>query len=107
VHSAAWEAEALHRIPRLSAGVSEKVSDADTFNAHAMAARGDQSLEQTARARRQTHQRLVDPLETMEAHAFLPAGSAHEWGTASIRQSLEHAQALEQQENYFHDRTNT
>ena len=107
VHSAAWEAEALHRIPRLSAGASEKVSAADTFNAHAMAARGYQSLAQTARARRQTHHRLVDLLETMEAHALPPAGSAHEWGTASLRQSLEHAQAVEQQENYFHDRTHT
>lgn len=58
-------------------------------------------------ARRQTHQHLVDLLETMEEPAFLPAGSAHEWGIASLRQSLEHAQAMEPQENYFHDRTHT
>jgi len=65
---------------------------------------GDQSLEQIARARRQTRERLVDLLETMEEHAFLPA---HERGTASLRRSLEHAQAVEQQEYYFHDRTHT
>jgi hypothetical protein len=95
-HIAAWEAEALHRIPLLAAGAFEKAYDADTFNARAVVAIGDQSWEQTERALRQTHQRLVDLLETLEESAFLPGGSAHEWVAASIRHSLEHAQELEQ-----------
>ena len=107
MQSAAREAEALHRIPGLWAGALN-VSAAETFSAPAMAARERRPVFDTnSQDGPSDHQRLLDQWETMQAHAFLFAGFAHEWATASRRQGLEPAQAVEQQENDFHDRTTT
>ena len=93
-HIAAWEAEALERIPLLAAGAPEKTYHTDEFNAAAIAATGELSFQQVERRLRQTHQRLVSLFETLEESAFTPEGYVYEWIVALTSHSLEHAREL-------------
>ncbi len=95
-HIAAWEAEALHRIPLVAAGASDKAYDVDAFNAIAVATIGDKSFQQVERTLRQTHQRLIRLLERREERAFSLRGYAHEWVAALTRHSEEHVHELDQ-----------
>jgi len=94
-HIAAWEAEALHRIPLLEAGASSKTYDADAFNAEAVSRLGNQSFEQVLESFHQTHHRLLNYLASLDDTAFASDGAAYEWVTALIRHSLEHVQELD------------
>ena len=89
-HIAAWEAEALQRIPLLAAGAPGKTYDTDEFNAAAIAALGKQTFQQVEHTLRQTHQRLVHFLDTLEENAFTPEGCAYEWVAALTSHSREH-----------------
>ena len=93
-HIAAWEAEALRRIPLLAVGVPDKTYDADEFNAVAVSAISEQSFQQVKNTLLQTHQRLVHLLETLEESAFIPGGCACEWTAALTRHSQEHTREL-------------
>lgn len=94
-HIAAWEAEALLRIPLLATGTPDKAYNTDAFNAAAIESIGNQSFEQVETAFRQTHQRLIDLLVAQAEHAFVARGYVQKWTTALIHHSLEHAQELE------------
>lgn len=93
-HIAAWEAEALQRIPLLAAGAPGKTYHTDEFNAASIEAIGEQSFQQVENTLRQTHQRLVRLLETLEENAFTPEGYAYEWVAALTSHSHEHARQL-------------
>ena len=89
-HIAAWEAEALLRIPLIAAGTPAKKYDADEFNAQAVAAINGQSFQQIHQSLCQIHQQLVSLLTMLEDRDFVPEGSAYEWITALIQHSEEH-----------------
>jgi hypothetical protein len=93
-HIAAWEAEALHRIPLIAAGAPAKKYDADEFNSQALAAINGQSFKQVHHLLCQTHQQLVSMLILLEDRHFVPGGSAHEWISALIQHCDEHVLEL-------------
>ena len=94
-HIAAWEAEAVRRIPLLAQGAADQEYDADSFNAAAVAALGEQPLGQVRAGLEETHARLVTLLDSLDEGAFVPGGAAHEWVAALTRHSREHARELD------------
>lgn len=93
-HIAAWETEALLRIPLIAAGAPAKKYEADEFNAQAVAAVNGHSFQQIHQTLCQTHQQLVSLLAMLDDGHFVPGGSAHEWITALIQHSEEHVLEL-------------
>ena len=93
-HIAAWEAEALLRIPLIAAGAPAKKYEADEFNAQVVAAINGQSFQQVHRSLCQIHQQLVSLLTMLEDRDFVPEGSAYEWITALVQHSEEHGMEL-------------
>ncbi len=89
-HIAAWEAEALLRIPLIAEGSPAKKCNADEFNTQAVVAVNGQSFQQVYQLLCQTHQKLVRLLAILDDEHFVPGGGAHEWITALIQHSEEH-----------------
>jgi hypothetical protein len=103
-HVAAWEAEAMRRIPLLLSGAPEITYDVDAFNARAVTGVEQQSLREARDQLERVHKDFVRLLEGLDASAFVPGGAAHEWTAAQARHSDEHATELGAPKGRGHER---
>ena len=95
-HIAGWEANALKRVPKIVAGAPFRKYDDDAFNEAVITILGDQSFEAVRDMLRQTYQRDIEMLKTLDESVFVPGNYAHERAKAAISHCYEHAQELDE-----------
>lgn len=93
-HIAAWEDEAMRRIPSLLAGQPDVEYDEDAFNAGVVAALGDQPLSQVYDRLKTTHEQLVTFLNGLDERALVDGSAVRDWVASLTRHSNEHAREL-------------
>lgn len=93
-HVAAWEAEALLRLPLLLSGAADESYDVDAFNAAAVASLGDLSIGAVRARFDETHARLLTLLNGLDETSFARGAPVSRWVRALIRHDLEHARTL-------------
>ncbi len=95
-HIAAWEANAIERVPKIVAGAERLKYNDDAFNAAVITILGNQSFDAIRDILRETYQRDIEMLRALDESVFVPGNYACERTKAAIRHTYEHAQELDE-----------